>query len=277
MTPAPAETSPSEPAAKGPTPAPAKRPPRLRAALSTTLPLPGADPKAVAVREHFSAGVSHALAGRGEEALADFDFVTRSLSQVSDGWYNRGVALMVLGRPAEALAAFDAAIRLEDEDADSWDGRGSAMAALSRFCEAVETFDRALKLNPQHFDVWHARALAQAKMGRPQDELKSVDEMLHVDPLSTAAWRWKIELLTKMGLAKEARAAKLELYRAGKDDPALQFQHDTELAATRSAIAADWAVMTSLDGREAFLPEPARSKCMAREYATACDAADLPR
>lgn len=139
------------PAPRAPAAPPGRRPPRLRAALPPTLPLPSSDPKAAAAREHSASGVPHVLAGRGEDALKDFDLVCRSLSKVPDGWHNRGVVLAMLGRPAEALPAFDAAIRLEDEDADTW------------------------------------------------------------------------------------------------------------------------------DGREAFLPEPARSKCMAREYATACDAADLPR
>lgn len=192
------------------------------------------------MREHFASGVAHALAGRGEEALADFDFVTRSLSQVSDGWYNRGVALTMLARPAEALAAFDAAIRLEDEDADTWDGRGSALAALSRFDEAVQAYDRALRLAADRADYWVNRGHAHLAAGHFWQAVEAFD-------------------------------------RAGKGDPALQFQHGSERAATRSAIAADWAVMMSLAGREAFLPEPARSKCMACKCATACDAADLPR
>ncbi len=274
-------------------PPPAKRPPPVRPVIAiATAGKRVADEKVRLAGEQFTAGVGRFREGAFEDALTAFDFVARALPARPDGWHNKGVALLMLKRFPEAVSAFDAAIRIEVEESDSWDGRGCALGEVGRLDEALQSHDRALQYRPRRpdywhnrglahfamghhwqavesfdkaiaidlnrFDTWQARAMAQAKMGRPQGELLSVEQMVRIDPQSLASWRLRIALLEKLERPKEARAARLDLYRAGKDDPDLQFEHAMRLMAKEKDERAAECF------REAARLDPSRSEARLR-------------
>ncbi len=244
-------------------PAPERRPPPLRTAIAI-FGKP-TDEKNKQILERFASGFMHARDGRHEEALAEFEWVARASPSSPDGWHNKGSELVVLGRFSEALEAFNVAVSLQPDESDAWDGQATALGGLGRLDEslvaedralrgggnnpdfwhnrglthfalghyrqAFESYDKALAIDPSRAPTWAARAAALAKMARASDELVAVAELVRLEP-AVGQWRRRqIELLSELKRNEEAKAARLEMYRAFKDDPDVQFEHGSRLAA----------------------------------------------
>jgi tetratricopeptide (TPR) repeat protein len=288
---------------------PPKRPPRLRTAIAI-FGKPG-DEKNKALLEHFAAGLTHAREARHEEALTEFDFVVRAAPANPDGWHNKGTQLIILGRFSEALAAFNVSVNLQPEDSDSWDGqatclgelgrlddsliaidralrrgmnnpdfwhnRGQAHFALGHYRQAFESYDKALAMDRNRASTWAARAAALGKMMRASDELVAVAELVRLEP-TVARWRRRqIELLSELKRDAEAKAARLEMYRAFKDDPEVQFEHGSRLAGRgkddKAEVCFSEAARLAPDKREPLLE---LGRCQARlgKHAEALAAAE---
>jgi tetratricopeptide (TPR) repeat protein len=93
-------------------------------------------------------GECHRLAGRYDEALADY---TRAIElDPSDAWAiaERGQTCRLMGRYDEALADYTRAIELDPYDAAVMAERGETFRLMGRYEEALADYTRAIELDP---------------------------------------------------------------------------------------------------------------------------------
>jgi tetratricopeptide (TPR) repeat protein len=95
-------------------------------------------------------GYGHQLAGRGSQAIADFN---RAIEiDPADAWAiaQRGRTYRLTGRFDEALTDFNRAIEIDPADAWAITSRGQTYREMERYDEALTDFNRAIDLNPEY-------------------------------------------------------------------------------------------------------------------------------
>ena len=193
-------------------------------------------------------GGMYRLAGRNEDALADYNraielnlgqawpFAGRGgtylhLKRLNDALadYNRAIELepdyawalagrgetyFHLDRNEESLADYNRAIELNLGEAWVIAGRGQTYRALGRYNDALTDYNRAIELDPEHDVIVAGRGKTYREMGRYDDALTDLNRAIELDP--ERAW---------------TVANRGETYRLlGRYDDALSdFNHATEL------------------------------------------------
>ena len=111
-------------------------------------------------------GVSLALHGRYEAAVADFTQVISLQPDHANAWFNRAEVRVRLEQLYEAKADYTQAIKLNGNDLVALLGRGEVQRRLQDYRAALADFDEVLRLKPDH-------ALALAGRGDVNSERKS--------------------------------------------------------------------------------------------------------
>jgi tetratricopeptide (TPR) repeat protein len=139
-------------------------------------------------------GLSLALVGRQDEAIAAFDAALALNSRYVEAHLNRAVLLNDMGRLAEAREAFETAQHLGKPDETGFpvmvaNRLANAHAALAgdyraagALDEAVAQYERALELRPGYADVRLALARALTERGRHREAAGQLDEVLRIRP-----------------------------------------------------------------------------------------------
>ncbi|HWE41234.1 MAG TPA: tetratricopeptide repeat protein [Gemmatimonadaceae bacterium] len=139
-------------------------------------------------------GLSLALVGRSEEAIAAFDAALALNPRYVEAHLNRAVLLNDLGRLTEARAAFETAEHLGKPDETGFpvmvaNRLANAHATLAHdyraagaLDEAVAQYERALQLRPGYADVRLALARALTERGRHREAADQLDEILRIRP-----------------------------------------------------------------------------------------------
>ena len=139
-------------------------------------------------------GLSLALVGRQDEAVAAFDAALALNPRYVEAHLNRAVLLNDMGRLAEARAAFETAEHLGKPDETGFpvmvaNRLANAHATLAHdyraagaLDEAVAQYERALELRPGYADVRLALARALTERGRHREAARQLDEVLRIRP-----------------------------------------------------------------------------------------------
>ncbi|MCK2212699.1 tetratricopeptide repeat protein [Actinomadura sp. ATCC 31491] len=213
-----------------------------------------------------------ALAGRGEEALADYGRAIAADPGYPDYYLDRGNLLHKLGRPEQALADYEAVMRLSPPFPEAYYNRAELRYAAGDLAGARADLDHTLELDPDFAPAYVNRAgihaatgayvlarkdveaglaaaprdphllcvLGQVEQaeGRPGEARAAYDLALEADPGLVAAWAGRAELAHAHG---DHDAALADLGRA------LALEESAELLFNRSVVY-----------RAAGLPERAR-------------------
>ena len=139
-------------------------------------------------------GLSLALVGRQDEAVAAFDAALALNPRYVEAHLNRAVLLNDMGRLAEARAAFETAEHLGKPDETGFpvmvaNRLANAHATLAHdyraagaLDEAVAQYERALQLRPGYADVRLALARALTERGRHREAARQLEEVLRIRP-----------------------------------------------------------------------------------------------
>ena len=139
-------------------------------------------------------GLSLALVGRQDEAVAAFDAALALNPRYVEAHLNRAVLLNDMGRLTEARAAFETAQHLGKPDETGFpvmvaNRLANAHATLAHdyraagaLDEAVAQYERALQLRPGYADVRLALARALVERGRHREAAGQLDEVLRIRP-----------------------------------------------------------------------------------------------
>lgn len=139
-------------------------------------------------------GLSLALVGRSDEAIAAFDAALALNPRYVEAHLNRAVLLNDMGRLTEARTAFETAEHLGKPDETGFpvmvaNRLANAHATLAHdyraagaLDEAVAQYERALQLRPGYADVRLALARALTERGRHREAADQLDEVLRIRP-----------------------------------------------------------------------------------------------
>ncbi len=93
-------------------------------------------------------GVVRAMAGKPEDALADFEQAVELDRQLADTHANAGLVLLAIGSPSSAVESLTQALELAPNFALAYNGRGVAYALMEAWDEAETDFKKAAELAP---------------------------------------------------------------------------------------------------------------------------------
>lgn len=127
-------------------------------------------------------GVSHALAGQREAAIADFDRSVRLYRDYANTWFNRGQLHAEAGRLDEALADLNRAFELAPKDAGVLVARGRLLARQRKFDAALADCTAAIQLSPKGAEPITARADLYFDLGKWELAAADYKRAIGLDP-----------------------------------------------------------------------------------------------
>lgn len=134
-------------------------------------------------------GVSHALHGRLDEALEDFNRVLALNSDYANAWFNRAEVLAEQGRFAEAADDYEHAIERNPKDLLSLKGRASCNVELQRLEKALADFNRIVELEPGNADIRCSRGDVHQSLGRWDAAAAEYEQCIKLFPKHAASYR----------------------------------------------------------------------------------------
>jgi tetratricopeptide (TPR) repeat protein len=102
-----------------------------------------------------------------EQAIENWETVTRIAPDLARGFHNLGAALNDVGRYAEAEGAFTEALRLQ-EHADTLIGFGSILSYQGRHEESAKYYERARSIGPVSYILLSNLGDAYRRLGRSE-------------------------------------------------------------------------------------------------------------
>jgi protein O-GlcNAc transferase len=128
------------------------------------------------------AGRGHALAGRVEEALRDYEGALTLDPACLPALFNRGSLLSRTDRHVEALECFDRVLELGQVSAAVHLARGNALSAMGRQSGALTSFEEAVRLDPGSSLAHCNLGNALLALDRAEEALASMNRALALAP-----------------------------------------------------------------------------------------------
>jgi len=139
--------------------------------------------------------------GNDVGALADLDQSIKLDSTCVPCYLNRGnIKSGLAGRNQEALADFNRLITLRPKEAASYLARGDFWYNRQNYRKAIEDYDRALERYPELLEIYHKRSIAKRKSGKPLSALADYCHATWLDP--STKWRYYLFLMLAVCLWK---------------------------------------------------------------------------
>jgi arylsulfatase A-like enzyme/Flp pilus assembly protein TadD len=152
---------------------------------------------------------------RYEEAVVEFQALTRSSALEARGYKNLGVALLLLDRVDEALEITERALDESPWDPDMHVLRGEALERAGRLEEALSSYDAAIAREPEDAENYWRKGAVLQKLERVEDAEKELRRAVDLDPDPEAPKVALARLLTSTG--REGEALRLLAPSAGKE------------------------------------------------------------
>lgn len=134
---------------------------------------------------HTNLGIEALRAGRGQDALREFDLALTQDDSVPEAHFGRGMVLeFTYQRKDEAEAAYRKAIALRPTYSEAHNNLGQLLASRGRLAEAVGHFDEALG-NMYYGEPYVARCnkgLALYRLGKKEEGLAELRTCLTLNP-----------------------------------------------------------------------------------------------
>jgi len=131
---------------------------------------------------HNNLGFTLWQAGKGQEAIREYEYALRLKPDSADAHVGLGTALVKLGRPEDAIRHWEEALRIRPDYAEAHYNLGVALQQRGRFQEAVEHYTQALRIKPDYAEVHNNLGLALTRLGRVQEALGHYEEALRIKP-----------------------------------------------------------------------------------------------
>ena len=122
------------------------------------------------------------VAGRPQDALADFNQALALNSRVPKVWFNKGTVLAQLGQGDSAYACLERAIELKPDYAEAISNRGALKLQRGDATGAVSDLSRALAIDPQLRDAYANRALAYFSQHQYESQVDDLRRALALNP-----------------------------------------------------------------------------------------------
>ncbi|MBF8188752.1 tetratricopeptide repeat protein [Nonomuraea sp. K274] len=152
--------------------------------------------------------------GRPEEALADYETVMRLSPPFPEAYYNRAELRFAAGDLDGARADLDHTLELDPEFAPAYVNRSGLEVAAGDYAQARRDVERGLGLTPREPHLLCVLGQVELAEGRHPQARRAFDAALERDPDLVAAWASRAELAFERGdhdaaLADLTRALKL--------------------------------------------------------------------
>jgi tetratricopeptide (TPR) repeat protein len=165
-------------------------------------------------------GESHRLAGRYNDALADFN---RAIElDPSDVWAiaGRGRTHEDMGCHVEALADLNQAVELDPVFLLAIASRGETLEAMGRHDEALADLNRAVQLDPGDAWAFTCRGRIYETLGCYTEALADYNRAIELEPASPDSWAARGDIYQQMDLYEQALT---DYHRAVELNPADAF------------------------------------------------------
>ncbi len=133
--------------------------------------------------------------GRLPEAIAQYERTLRAKPDDVLALGNLGVALLQAGRLREAQIRYEQLLALDPEDPSAQGNLGYILLQSGRPAEALPHYERAAQLQPGDATARLNLAVALTRANRPQEAAARCDEALQIDPGLTAAHQLRAQLM----------------------------------------------------------------------------------
>ncbi|WP_433433597.1 tetratricopeptide repeat protein [Nonomuraea sp. CA-141351] len=144
--------------------------------------------------------------GRPDEALADYEAVMRLSPPFPEAYYNRAELRFASGDLDGARADLDHTLELDPEFASAYVNRSGIHAGLGEYTRAREDVVRGLGLTPRDPHLLCVLGQVELAEGRHPEARTAFDRALEIDPGLVAAWAGRAELAFERGDHDEALA-----------------------------------------------------------------------
>ncbi len=134
-------------------------------------------------------GVSLALHGQVEEALADFDAVLKLNPEFANSRFNRAEIRAQQGKWQPAIDDYTAVLRLKADDLGALLGRGNAFLKSVKLAEAQADFDLALRYSPTSAVAYAGRGDVHTAAGRWNQAGEDYRQAIKLDAKLGRAYR----------------------------------------------------------------------------------------
>ncbi|WP_431931828.1 tetratricopeptide repeat protein [Nonomuraea jabiensis] len=165
--------------------------------------------------------------GRSEEALADYEAVMRLSPPFPEAYYNRAEVRFAAGDLDGARADLDHTLELDPEFAPAYVNRSGIDVVMGDYASAREDVVRGLGLTPRDPHLLCVLGQVELAEGRRPEARTAFDGALEADPELVAAWAGRAELAFEGG---EHDAALADLTHA------LKLAETAELLFNRSVV-----------------------------------------
>ncbi len=138
-------------------------------------------------------GVSYALAGKYEKAIADFTRVVELRPDYPNGWFNRAEIRYELGHFEQAIPDYTKTLELNPADFGAHTSRGHTYFRLRKFTEALADYTTAIELDNTKAEAYTNRGDAFQKLEQWKEAASDFRRAVELDPAlprayASAAW-----------------------------------------------------------------------------------------
>ncbi|MBI2480742.1 MAG: tetratricopeptide repeat protein [Planctomycetia bacterium] len=138
-------------------------------------------------------GVSYALAGKYEKAIADFTRVVELRPDYPNGWFNRAEIRYELGHFEQAITDYTKTLELNPADFGAHTSRGHTYYQLRKFTEALADYTSAIELDETNAEAYANRGDAHQKLEQWKEAASDFRRAVEIDPAlprayASAAW-----------------------------------------------------------------------------------------
>ncbi|MFI7635783.1 tetratricopeptide repeat protein [Nonomuraea sp. NPDC049400] len=137
--------------------------------------------------------------GRPEEALADYEAVMRLSPPFPEAYYNRAELRFAAGDLDGARADLDHTLELDPEFAPAYVNRSGIHAGQGEYASARQDVVRGLGLTPRDPHLLCVLGQVELAEGRHPEARTAFDGALEIDPGLVAAWAGRAELAFERG------------------------------------------------------------------------------
>lgn len=132
-------------------------------------------------------------------ALDDFQAAVRHDPTKWKAIHNRGVSLALHGKIDDAVADFGRVLELEPAFVNSRFNRGELLAKQSKWQAAIDDYSEVLKIKPDDVGAMLGRGQALIQQAKPADAIADFSEAIRYQPQNAAAYAGRADAYTALG------------------------------------------------------------------------------
>jgi tetratricopeptide (TPR) repeat protein len=121
-------------------------------------------------------------------------------------WHNRAVSKAIAGKYQDAIADFGKVIELKPDHANAWFNRGEILYDLGQIDQAIKDYTESIRLNPQDAGAYTSRAHSYFRSGQPQVALADYNAAIELAPDNADLLTNRGDALQSLGKWLEAAA-----------------------------------------------------------------------